>query len=151
MPGSVPFVSGMLRDSRYAGGVTNSAAEAYPGERLGRPREGAGSIGRLGRRVGAIFLDYGAAYVISGFFAWDPLAIFAIFAAIQIVFIPTLQGSPGHRIFGMTLVRLDGAWVGLWRPIVRTALLILVIPAVIWDPDQRGLHDKIAGTVLVRR
>ena len=79
------------------------------------------------------------------------VAIFAIFAAIQLVFIPTLQGSPGHRIFGLTLVRLDGAWVGLWRPIVRTALLILVIPAVIWDPDQRGLHDKIAGTVLVRR
>jgi hypothetical protein len=26
----------------------------------------------------------------------------------------------------------------------------LIIPAVIWDGDQRGLHDKIAGTVLVR-
>lgn len=149
--GSVPNVSRMLRPHRYAGGVTNNAAETYPGERLGRPREGSGSIGRLGRRVGALFVDYGAAYLISGFFAWDSLAIFAIFAAIQLVFIPTLQGSPGHRIFGLTLVRLDGAWVGLWRPIVRTALLILVIPAVIWDPDQRGLHDKIAGTVLVRR
>jgi uncharacterized RDD family membrane protein YckC len=33
---------------------------------------------------------------------------------------------------------------------VRTALLIVVIPAVIWDADQRGLHDKVAGTVLVR-
>ena len=32
----------------------------------------------------------------------------------------------------------------------RTALLIVVIPAVIWDADQRGLHDKAAGTVLVR-
>ena len=45
---------------------------------------------------------------------------------------------------------IDGAWVGLWRPIVRTVLLVLVIPAVIWDADQRGLHDKAAGTVLVR-
>jgi len=25
-----------------------------------------------------------------------------------------------------------------------------VIPAVIWDADQRGLHDKAAGTVLLR-
>jgi len=25
-----------------------------------------------------------------------------------------------------------------------------VIPAVIWDADQRGLHDKAAGTVLIR-
>jgi uncharacterized RDD family membrane protein YckC len=104
----------------------------------------------LGRRVGALFIDYGAAYLVSGFFGWDALAILAIFGLIQIVFLPTLQGSPGHRIFGLKLVRLDGAWVGLWRPIVRTVLLILVIPAVIWDADQRGLHDKAAGTLLVR-
>lgn len=139
----------MLRGAGYAGEVTQSTHE-YPGERLGLPREGTGSIGRIGRRIGALFVDYGAAYLISGFFGWDPLAILAIFAAIQIVFLPTLQGSPGHRLFGLRLTRLDGAWVGLWRPIVRTALLIVVIPAVIWDPDQRGLHDKAAGTVLVR-
>ena len=127
-----------------------SEAQSYPGQRLGRPEAGSGSIARLGRRVGALFIDYGAAYLISGFFGWDPLAILAIFAIIQIVFLPTLQGSPGHRILGMRLVRLDGSWVGLWRPIVRTALLIVVIPAVIWDADQRGLHDKAAGTVLIR-
>jgi hypothetical protein len=28
--------------------------------------------------------------------------------------------------------------------------LCLVIPAVIFDPDQRGLHDKAMNTVLVR-
>jgi uncharacterized RDD family membrane protein YckC len=139
----------MLHAPGYAGPVTQSA-QSYPGERLGFPREGAGSIGRLGRRVGALFIDYGAAYLISGFFGWDPLAILAIFAAIQIVFIPTIQGSPGHRIVGLRLVRLDGGWPGLWRPVIRTALLVVVIPAVIWDADQRGLHDKAAGTVLVR-
>jgi len=26
-----------------------------------------------------------------------------------------------------------------------------VIPAVIFDPDHRGLHDKAMNTVLVRR
>jgi uncharacterized RDD family membrane protein YckC len=139
----------MLHAPGYAGPVTQSA-QSYPGERLGFPREGTGSIGRLGRRVGALFIDYGAAYLISGFFGWDPLAILAIFAAIQIVFIPTMQGSPGHRIVGLRLVRLDGGWVGLWRPVIRTALLVVVIPAVIWDADQRGLHDKAAGTVLLR-
>ncbi len=53
-------------------------------------------------------------------------------------------------LFGMRLVRLDGGWVGLWRPVLRTILLILVIPAVIWDADRRGLHDKLLGTVVVR-
>lgn len=139
----------MLRQAGYAWPVTHEA-QSYPGERLGLPEAGRGSIARPGRRIGALFIDYGAAYLISGFFGWDPLAILAIFALIQIVFLPTLQGSPGHRILGMRVVRLDGSWVGLWRPIVRTALLIFVIPAVIWDADQRGLHDKAAGTVLVR-
>jgi uncharacterized RDD family membrane protein YckC len=127
-----------------------SDAQSYPGQRLGLPATGSGSIARPGRRIGALFIDYGAAYLISGFFGWDSLAILAIFGLIQIVFLPTLQGSPGHRILGMKLMRLDGSWVGLWRPIIRTALLIVVIPAVIWDADQRGLHDKAAGTVLVR-
>jgi hypothetical protein len=33
---------------------------------------------------------------------------------------------------------------------VRTALLCLAIPALIWDADHRGLHDRVAGTMLVR-
>jgi uncharacterized RDD family membrane protein YckC len=141
----------MLRGPGYAGLVTVNAGESYPGQRLGLPRDGAGSVARVGRRIGALAIDYGAAYLISGFFAFDPLAILAIFGAIQIVFLPTLQASPGHRIFGLRLQLVGGGWVGLWRPIIRTILLIVVIPAVIWDADQRGLHDKAAGTVLVRR
>jgi len=35
--------------------------------------------------------------------------------------------------------------------VIRTVLLCLFIPAVIWDRDQRGMHDRLAGTVLVRR
>ena len=107
-------------------------------------------------------LDYLAATIIAvGFFGYDQFALpteagltqFApmmVFAVLQILFIPTAGGSPGHRILGMRVVRLEGGWVGLWRPIVRTLLLVVVIPAVIWDADQRGLHDKLAGTVLVR-
>ena len=50
----------------------------------------------------------------------------------------------------MRVVPIAGGWVGLWRPIVRTLLLVIVVPALIWDSDQRGFHDKVAGTVLVR-
>ncbi len=124
---------------------------AYPGERLGLPEAGRGSVGRIGRRIGALAIDWACAVVISvAFFSYDAWATLAIFAIVQIVFIPTIGGSPGHRIVGLRLVLLRGGWVGLWRPIVRTALLVLLIPAVIWDSDQRGLHDKAAGTVLIR-
>ncbi|MET0976593.1 MAG: RDD family protein [Leifsonia sp.] len=127
----------------------------YPGERLGLPRTGRGSVGRVGRRLGAIAVDWGSAMLIALLFAryesftytWlTPL----IFLVLQVVFIPTIGGSIGHRLFGMRVVPIAGGWVGVWRPIVRSVLLVLVLPALVWDSDQRGFHDKIAGTVLIR-
>lgn len=124
---------------------------SYPGERLGMPAVGSGSVARPGRRIAALAIDWAAAVLISiAFFAYDSFATLVVFAAVQILFLPTLGGSPGHRLVGLRLQLVGGGWVGLWRPIVHTALLVLVIPAVIWDADQRGLHDKAAGTVLVR-
>lgn len=138
------------------------SVSTFPGERLGLPNTGPGSVARPGRRIGALAIDYFAATLIAtAFFGynqfalpteagaslWSPLIVFAV---LQILFIPTVGGSPGHRILGMRLVMLGGGWVGLWRPIVRTALIVIVIPAVIWDADQRGLHDKAVGTVLIR-
>jgi len=126
------------------------------------PNTGTGSIARPGRRIGALVIDYVAATIIAtAFLGFDQFALpseaglsqfgpLAVFAVMQILFIPTAGGSPGHRILGMRVVRLHGGWVGLWRPIVRTLLLVVVIPAVIWDSDQRGLHDKLPGLVLIR-
>lgn len=132
--------------------ATDLSANTYPGERLGMPESGAGSIARPGRRIGALLIDWTCAVVISvAFFSYDSLATLTVFAVVQMLFLPTLGGSPGHRLLGLRLEPLGGGWVGLWRPIVRTLLLILVIPAVVWDPDQRGLHDKAVGTVLIRR
>ena len=137
-------------------------AQSYPGERLGLPQSGPGSVARIGRRIAALVIDYAAASIIAtAFLGFQQFALpkeagitqFApmiVFAILQILFIPTIGGSPGHRRVGMRLVMLNGTWVGLWRPIVRTLLLVVVIPAVIFDPDQRGLHDKAVGTVLVR-
>lgn len=124
---------------------------SYPGERLGLPESGRGSVGRFGRRVGAYLIDAACAALISfAFFHYEAWATLAVFAVVQIVFIPTIGGSPGHRLAGLRIVSARGGWVGLWRPLVRTALLVLLIPAVIWDSDQRGLHDKAAGTILIR-
>ncbi|MFT4259729.1 RDD family protein [Microbacterium sp.] len=139
------------------------AVNSYPGERLGLPEKGQGSIARPGRRIGALLIDYLAATLIAtAFFGYDQFALpseagitlfspMIVFAVLQILFIPTIGGSPGHRILGMRLVPYAApGWAGLWRPIVRTLLLVVVIPAVVWDSDQRGLHDKAAGLVLIR-
>ncbi len=134
---------------------------SYPGERLGLPPTGSGSVAKLGRRILALLIDLAAATLIAyAFFGYtdpvtavrfpEPWVSNVVFIVIQVLFIPTIGGSPGHRLLGMRLMRVDGSWTGVWRPVVRTVLLMLVLPAVIWNSDNRGLHDQAAGTVLVR-
>jgi uncharacterized RDD family membrane protein YckC len=131
------------------------APSRWPGERLGLPNSGPHSVARAGRRILALFLDWGSAMLLALAFVPYASAEFnwvtpVCFAALQIVLIPAIGGSLGHRLTGMRVVPLAGGWIGLWRPVVRTALLLLVIPALVWDSDQRGFHDKVAGTVLIR-
>jgi len=123
----------------------------WPGERLGFPESGPGSVARIGRRLVAIMIDWALASGISAaFFSYSPGATLGVFATLQVVFIPTIGGSLGHRLVGLHVVALGGGWVGPWRPAVRTLLLVVVIPALVWDSDQRGFHDTVAGTVLVK-
>lgn len=133
--------------------ATGTSAD-WPGKRLGLPEAGPRSVGRLGRRIGAIVIDWGIAYLLSfAFFRPDTngFATLTIFAVLQVVFLLIVNGSVGHLIVGLRVVPVMPGYLGVWRPFVRTILLILVIPAVIFDRDQRGLHDKACGTVLVRR
>jgi uncharacterized RDD family membrane protein YckC len=143
--------------------ATSPSAD-WPGKRLGLPERGPRSIARAGRRLAALAFDWLIASTISiAFFpvgegelfdrilASNSFATLSVFAVLQIVFIATLGGSVGHLAFGMRVVPLNPAWVGVVKPAVRTVLLCLFIPAVIWDRDHRGLHDRLLGTVLVRR
>jgi uncharacterized RDD family membrane protein YckC len=132
-------------------GPDTSGISKYPGERLGLPEAGPGSIARAGRRIIAIVIDWGIALLISNFaFSGDSWATHAIFAAEQILLVGTLGYSIGHRIAGIHVVKLGGGTAGPLAGLVRALLLCLVIPAVIFDPDQRGLHDRAMDTVLVR-
>lgn len=136
--------------------TTAPADQRWPGEHFGLPETGPRSIARLGRRVAAIFIDWGVATLLSlAFFPagrWETngLITLAIFAVEQIVFLVVVGGSLGHLILGMRVVPLVPGPLGFWRPIVRTLLLCLAVPPLIWDADQRGLHDRVAGTLLVR-
>lgn len=132
-------------------GAMSSTAN-WPGRRLGLPEAGSRSLARPGRRFAAIAIDWGIAVGVSViFFDYDPLATLAIFAVAQAIVLMTTNGSTGHLLLGLRVVPLAGGYLGVWRPLVRTILLCLVIPAVIWDSDQRGMHDRLIGTVLVRR
>ena len=131
-----------------AGGV----GQAWPGQRLGLPRTGPRSVARTGRRLAGVVVDWLLALLVSTALldgdAWGTLGVFAV---LHVVGVGTVGGAPGHLLLRMRVLRVDGAWPGPLRALVRTVLLCLVIPAAVWDADQRGLHDRFAGTVLLRR
>jgi uncharacterized RDD family membrane protein YckC len=79
------------------------------------------------------------------------LYVLAAFALEVWIFTAFAGGSIGHLACRLEVLRLDLKPVGLLWALVRTVLLCLLIPAAIWDRDHRGMHDRAAGTVLVRR
>jgi uncharacterized RDD family membrane protein YckC len=134
------------------GSVAGSPDSTWPGRRLGRPEQGRGSVARFGRRLAAIVVDWLAAALIArAFLPDDPWGTLIVFGVVQAVLVGTLGAGPGHMLLGLRLERLDGGWAGPVRGVVRSALLCLAVPALFWDRDQRGMHDRAAGTVLVRR
>jgi uncharacterized RDD family membrane protein YckC len=119
---------------------------------------GPGVTASLGRRVLAIVLDWGAALVLarlipgttygSGDYALATLAIFAL----EIILLTWLTGSSfGQRIVGIAVVSENGGRLPLWRIIVRTALICIVIPALVYDSQRRGLQDLAVGSRVVMR
>lgn len=128
-----------------------TSATNWAGKRLGLPESGSGSLAKMGRRLLAISIDWAMAMLVAfAFFKSDNFATLAIFGLVQWLFVSTLGSSPGHRLCGLAVRRLNGGYVGFGSGLVRATLLLLVLPAVIWDADNRGLHDKLAKTVLVR-
>lgn len=128
--------------------------EGGRGGRLGLPGSGPGSMAPLGRRLGGLLVDWLVASLISlALFDYHPMATLAVFAVENILLVSSLGFTIGQRVFGI-VIRPEVAHVrtiGFLRGAIRGVLLCLVIPAVIWDADGRGMHDKAARTVIVRR
>ena len=124
----------------------------WPGQRLGLPETGSRSVARFGRRLGGIAIDWGMAVALSAaFFAYNSIVTLLLFVALQVLFTIVINASIGHAVLGMRVVPLAGGLLGVWRPVVRALLIALVIPAIVWDENQRGVHDRAAGTILLRR
>lgn len=128
----------------------------YRGERLGLPKEGPGSLAGPGRRLGALFVDNGLCSLVAfGLITGGDAGsanrwTLPLFYVVTVLFLATTGTTVGKRLFGLRVVRLDGARATIPQVLLRTLLLCLVIPAVVWDRDTRGLHDKALGTVEVR-
>lgn len=110
------------------------------------------------RRVLGIAIDWAACLLISrGLLQVDPLepgagslVPLAVLLVEHTLLVGTLGTSLGHRLVGLRVVR-EGSQVapGIPKAFVRSVLLCLVIPAVIWDASGRGMHDRLARTQLI--
>jgi uncharacterized RDD family membrane protein YckC len=139
--------------------ASGPAGDRYRGERLGLPERGGGSVAGFGARLLALCVDWAACLLVvrllfperaygSAPYASATLAVFAV----EVALLTWLGGASfGQRLRRLGVARLDGAPVGLWRALVRTALILVVVPALVTDRDGRGLHDRAAGTVVLRR
>ena len=54
-------------------------------------------------------------------------------------------------MLGIGVTKVDGKPVGVGASFLRTAMICVVLPALIVGPDRRGLDDVLVGTVVVRR
>jgi hypothetical protein len=100
----------------------------------------------------------------SGLFAWlgdtmDELGLAFGWGALYFSFLVAWKNGRtiGKRLFGIRIVRLDGqpiSWfLAFERPGGYAAGLatgFLGFLQIFWDPNRQGIHDKIAGTVVVR-
>ena len=112
-----------------------------------------------GRRMAALALDWLACYAIvaalsGGVNKMSPnssLYVLVIFF-LEVWILTALQGaSLGHRLFGMRVVRFeDGGAISLIQALIRTVLLVLVVTAVTFDVNGRGIHERSSKSVLTR-
>jgi len=119
-------------------------------------------VASWGRRLLAILLDWGASWLVAlaifpGVLTDDEstVADLVLVPGIAVletaVFTALLSGSFGHLVCRLAVVTVDGRPLGLLRPLVRAVLVYLVVPPLVFNRDNRGLHDLAASTVLIRR
>lgn len=128
----------------------------YAGERLELPEVGPGSVASMGRRAVALTVDWFASMAIASFVspsaqhAARDLLILEIFLG-QVAILTALTGSSfGQKVLGIQVINISKKRLSVPRVAARTLLLGLVVPALIWDRDGRGLHDKAVESVAVR-
>ena len=119
------------------------------GETEGAPRAG------MGIRFAAICVDWlAASLIVTGLtgknygYEGERLLIFFL----EVLLLTSLMGaSAGQRLFRLKVVdSTTGGFVPPFRVMIRTALIILVLPAL-FKKDGMAFHDYICKTAVVRR
>jgi uncharacterized RDD family membrane protein YckC len=153
-----------VRTAAKRGAAAADDTPEYPGKRFGLPQEGPGAVATMGRRVVALIVDWVLCEIIvaavtrheifastmdSHYFAtmdWT-LVVFAF----EVWLLTAISGiTVGKRLLGIRVIAPDGSRPGFRWALLRTVLLLCVVPPLLADRDLRGLHDRAANTIVVR-
>lgn len=135
----------------------DGSTSKYPGERMGLPESGPGSLAPTGRRVAALVIDWllcaGIGMLINNL--WDVADAasvnVAVWLVLSVVGVWLFAFTPGQAALGMGVVRVDAAVrVGLGRSFFRVLLTLFIMPPLITDEDNRGLQDRATQTAVIR-
>jgi len=145
--------------SWLSGARAAGADLGYPGERLGLPESGPGSVAGYGRRLIALLVDWLLAMLIAQILSaavhWSPMgrsfATLAVFGVLAWLLTAIFGTTVGKRLAGLRVGSLGGGRVGFLWGLERAVLLVILVPAILWDRDHRGLHDRVAHTVVLVR
>lgn len=141
----------MKKDSNGRSAAT-TPEQPYPGQSLGRPSDGPGSLASILRRIIAFFIDW--------YLCWGLLTLAGLgdqswlLLIVVYLYMSLLVGfgghTVGHMIVGAQVQTLDGHPAGFATAFLRSFLVMLVLPVFMMDKDTRGVHDRIRHTALVR-
>lgn len=140
--------------------MTAPSPARYPGEMLGLPQRGSGSLAPMSRRLVALSVDWLVAYGLAllgvqlGWVSRPALSTVVLIAwlVLGVVAVRLFGFTPGQLGLGIEVVTVDRRMgVGIGRLVARGLLIALVVPPLFTDFDGRGLHDRLTGTAVVRR
>jgi uncharacterized RDD family membrane protein YckC len=107
----------------------------------------------IGRRFGALLIDWILCVLIAGAFSdtrRSPWLAPSILVLEYTFFVGFFTQTPGMWLTRIRCVSYpDGNVIGALRALLRGLLLALLIPALIMDTLGRGLHDKAARSIMV--
>lgn len=134
----------------------------WPGSRLGLPKEGSGSVASFSARAIAFLLDIVACTLVAGLVVTqleDPsdltrqLVPYIVLFWEHVLLVGLTGQTLGMRLLDLKVVRLKDPSrpPGFLTALVRTVPLLLTIGlAGFFTRDGRGMHDLLAGAIVLR-
>jgi hypothetical protein len=104
----------------------------------------------LGRRLLGLTIDWLMCYAIAlGIFS-DSRVTLAVFFIETLVLTAFGGATAGHRAIRVKVINFQtGSAPTILQSLIRTVLLCLVVTAITYDENGRGIHERLSGTRLL--